>query len=437
MARLAEPSVITPLLLALAVLGQPLRQESFRVAQPSEAVAVLTASCERCAWGRKGREAAALSLSVDGRYSQHLLLLKGAEPAEYRVALGPLAPGTHRLSVSLDREASAAGVRRVGVSQLEILTTPQGAGEYAALAFAPRLHPSVASAQGFVGVPLLLWYESEPTPRGRRIRYSAILSGAGPGTPVDRLMAVWGRATDILFVYAVELDAAGRVLGEEFAGPGGTPTPFTGGRDGRHPLLWLTADGGLAERGETTSRHAPAPFAFGFVGAPREAVMDANPWTYRVMIQEVARRGLLVADARQGSGRIPDPRRFAYVEACGELKDAALSLEVGTARGDKVRWRASDEGGPEFRIARSGCFRGAVALGSSAGSAAIRALRFRAFARPGDTATERAGARLDRVSRLFVLGPDGTPGPNLFSWEGRVALRAGDAPYTLQLPDRR
>jgi len=425
------------LLLALAALASPLREESFQVAQPSEVVAVLTASCERCAWGRKGREAASLSLSVDGRYSQHLVLFQGAAPAEYRVALGSLAPGTHRLSVAVDREASAEGVRRVAINKLEFLATAEGAGEHAALAFAPLLHPGVGSAREFTALPLLLWYETEPTPRGRRIRYSTILSGGGPQTPADRLMAVWGRATDIRFLYAVELDTAGKVLAEESAGPGGAATPFGGRREGRRPLLALES-GELDEReGLAARRYAPAPFAFGFMGAPREAVMDANPWTYRVMIQELARQGLLVADARQGSGRIPDPRRFAYVEACAELQDAVLALEVGVARGDKLRWRESAQAGPEFRIARSGCFRSAVALGSPAETAAIRALRFRAFARSGETAAAGAGARLTRVNRVFALGHDGTPGPSLFGWQGDVALRAGDAPYTLRLPERR
>lgn len=422
------------LLLALAALGPPLREESFQVRQPSEVVALLTASCERCAWGRKGAKRRPCR-SPSTRYSQHLVLVQGAAPAEYRVALGPLTPGTHRLSVAVDREASATGVRRVAVNKLEFLATPEGAGEHAALAFAPLLHAGLQGAPEFTGLPLLLWYETEPTPRGKRIRYSAILSGAGSGTP-DRLMAVWGRATDIRFVYAVDLDTAGKVLAEEFAGPAGAPTPFAGPRVGRHPLLSLAAEAGeLDEReGLTGRRYAPAPFAFGFLGAAREAVMDANPWTYRVMIQELARRGLLVADARQGSGRIPDPRRFAYVEACGELRDAVLALEVGVARGDKLRWRESAEAGPEFRIARSGCFRSAVALGSPAETTGIRALRFRAYARSCEAG---AGARLTRVNRMFVLGPDGTPGPSLFNWEGDVALRAGDAPYTLRLPDRR
>ena len=58
-------------------------------------------------------------------------------------------------------------------------------------------------------MPLLTWYETDETPRGRRIRYSVVFTNEDGGTPVDRLMATWGRTTDVEFVYAVELDAEG------------------------------------------------------------------------------------------------------------------------------------------------------------------------------------------------------------------------------------
>src|SRR5206468_12833414 len=100
----------------------------------------VTAGCAGCAWGEKGREAAALALTLDGRYSQHLFLARGERPAEYRVALGALAAGTHRLDVALDRKAGARRVRGATVDRVEILAVPEGEPEHEALAFAPDLH---------------------------------------------------------------------------------------------------------------------------------------------------------------------------------------------------------------------------------------------------------------------------------------------------------
>ena len=65
-----------------------LREEHFELSQPSEVVAVVTAACEGCSWGGKGHEAAALVLSLNGPYAQHLMLVRGERPEEYRVLLG-------------------------------------------------------------------------------------------------------------------------------------------------------------------------------------------------------------------------------------------------------------------------------------------------------------------------------------------------------------
>src|SRR4051812_6080846 len=67
-----------------------------------EVVARIRAGCERCDWGESGREAAALRLSVDGAYSQHLVLSRGEAPAEYPVRLGTFAGGRHQLRIERD-----------------------------------------------------------------------------------------------------------------------------------------------------------------------------------------------------------------------------------------------------------------------------------------------------------------------------------------------
>src|SRR5215207_7662747 len=105
---------------ALLLAGQvvstsqaPLAYRIFDVKEPGEAVAVIRASCERCDWGVEGREAAALRVSVDGRYSQHLLLARGHGSWEYQLTLGPVASGTHRLFVHLDAALSARDLGKV------------------------------------------------------------------------------------------------------------------------------------------------------------------------------------------------------------------------------------------------------------------------------------------------------------------------------------
>ena len=57
--------------------------------------------------------------------------------------------------------------------------------------------------------------DRKPTSRGTRYRYSVIFTNEDGGTPADRLMATWGRTTDIEYLYSVEVDAQGNVIADE------------------------------------------------------------------------------------------------------------------------------------------------------------------------------------------------------------------------------
>jgi hypothetical protein len=81
--------------------GDAVFERAFRFAARGEAVLTLEAGCAACDWGTRGREAAVLVVAVDGEYSQHVVLFRG-ERAAYRLLLGPLAAGDHRLTVTRD-----------------------------------------------------------------------------------------------------------------------------------------------------------------------------------------------------------------------------------------------------------------------------------------------------------------------------------------------
>ena len=71
---------------------------------------------------------------------------------------------------------------------------------------APIVYARPNTVGKFTDLPLLMWYEVVPTARGRQYRYSVIFSNEDGGTQTDRLMATWGRTTDIEFIYGVEVD---------------------------------------------------------------------------------------------------------------------------------------------------------------------------------------------------------------------------------------
>jgi hypothetical protein len=414
---------------------------SFRLEHGAEAVAVVSAGCERCDWGEPGREAAVLELSLDGALQQHLVLTHGAR-GDYRVLLGALPAGEHRLALALDARRSARGLGAVRVEGVAVEAVAEGEADHERLAHAPIVHTRKGTLDRFSDVPLVAWVETLPAVQGgRELRYSIVFSHEDGGTPLDRLMATWGRATDIELVYTVELDASGRVRRAEYQGKEHVVKPFRGRREGLHPVLHVVTDNNMvSDRGPRTPRMALAPAPVSLDGVARETVMDANPWTYDVSAAEVKREGLVAEDARPGSKKIPDPRRFAFLEACGSVTDTRLAFDLGlvSAQGG-LTWLASDGGNAGFRVARSGCFRGGVALPPGAAAGDVRWLRLRAHTRParrGEPPLPKGSgsARIDSVNRLFGLGPDGRPGPNLFRWTGAAELRPHGPPLELAVP---
>jgi hypothetical protein len=416
--------------------GAPLAYRVFEAKQAGEAIAVISASCERCDWGIEGREAAALRISFDGKYSQHLLLTRGSGTWEYRVTLGPVTPGTHRLFVHLDQPLSARDTGKVTVGSVGSHVIPAGSDEHLAQAMAPFIYARPDTVGRFTDVPVFMWYEIVPVPRGRQFRYSVIFSNEDGGTATDRLMATWGRTTDIEFIYGAIVDAQGSVVAEEFQGPGHEVPPFRGRHEGRHPLQWVsTVNNMVSESGPTDVRYAPAPVRFDLTGASREVVMDAHPWTHVLASKEMVREKKLSETAAPGSGIIPDPRRFVFVEACTELQNAAVAFAVRARDGSgEGRWFESDRGLPQFRIVRTGCFRGAVPLPAGAGTP--DAIRLRAHSLPPRAnAPAPAGTpavTLIRVNRVFTLDDGYVPRPSVFAWTGsnRLAIDGDPVEFT-------
>ena len=433
-------TVLTALMTALfAWLAQGPQADtftrSFSFDRLMEGTAVIHAGCARCDWGETGREAVVLRLSLDGKYSQHLFLSRGEAPTDYRVHLGTLPPGRHQLRVERDAELSAKGAGPATIDVTSVDGLVQGlSNDFTAQSMAPILYARQNTVGKFTDLPLLMWYEVEPTPRGRQYRYSVIFSNEDGGTQTDRLMATWGRTTDIEFVYGVEVDAAGQILAEEFQGPGHEVPAFKGQHEARHPLLWVSTDNNMvSESGPTRMRYAPEAVKFDLTNVSREAVMDANPWTYAIASVEMRREGKIVDEAPPGNNAISDPRRFVYVEACGQVGNAALAFSIGVGG----QWIPSDRGMRQYRIVRDGCFRAATPLPAGTRVSDIRALRVQAFERPpADGAAPSAAdpVHFMRINKVFMLDEHFLPGPSILKWEGPVTIRAGGDSFEVRIP---
>src|SRR3954447_10470251 len=284
----------------------------FTVGQTTEGFLSFRASAPGTDWRRSGHEAALLSVAVDRRNVGDVIAGRGARPSRYRVALGRVRTGMHIVAISLDRRRSPRKVRTAQAGKLRItLAKPSNlVSQYAPILYGRDL-PEIPGRfeNNHTDAPLLAYHTVSKDAAGdTTIEYTVIWSNEDEGTDTAALMARWGRTTDIEWIYRVTLDRRGRKLSDAYQGPDHAILPFTGAREHRPPLL-RTATGNNTVvpvvSADAVSRYRfPLDVSQGLpAGRAREAIMDANPWAYPVMAQELGREGTLESPASADTRR--------------------------------------------------------------------------------------------------------------------------------------
>jgi hypothetical protein len=391
---------------------KPLVTEVFNLAKDMEVGLEIEARSPGASWARKGAEAAALMIYVDGSYNQDLLLWAGDESSRYRVLLGRLPRGRHTVSVSLNPARSAAGTQEAEVKSLQPVLLASARSTYSrdedqlALAHAPVLYARANTIDRFTDIPLMMYYEVLDEPGvDLTIRYTVIFTNEDGGTQTAALMARWGRATDIEWVY--EFRARGqKIIEEKYQGVEHETKLFKGSRTGGdHPLLAVASDNNnFSDLACSAVRFAPFPVRANLERATRESVMDTDAKTYRVMSEELLRENR-ISDTRMDINTIADPRDYLYIEATSEQEGATLAFDVKLKGQSKVF--SSDLGEPRLRIDRSGYFRTAVRLPKGVSVTTVESVTARCYA--GTTPAIRRRCQHLNVIRVLTLDRNYTP----------------------------
>ncbi|MCA1591940.1 MAG: hypothetical protein LC754_04670 [Acidobacteria bacterium] len=417
---------------AASHISQPpkvLAVETFNLTQGMEVGLEIEAQSPGASWARKGAEASALLISVDGVYNQDLLLWAGEEVFHYRVMLGHLPGGKHVVSVALNTARSAAGAQRAEVKSLRPLLFATGQRtsaadeEQLALAHSPVLYARANTIDRFTDIPLLMYYEIlREAGADLTVRYTVIFTNEDGGTQTAALMARWGRATDIEWVYQIRMRNQ-KIIEETYQGVEHETKFFTGPRTGgSHPLLAVASDNNnFSDLACSAVRFAPLPVRARLETATRESVMDMYPPTYRAMTEELLREKR-ISDAPADINTIADPREYLYIEAVSEQEGAALAFDVRLKGQSKVF--ASDMGEPRLRIDRSGYFRTAVRLPRNVSPSAVETITARCHASQ-KPAGERRCTHL-KVIRVLVLDPNYVPRPLPLHTQPESSLAPGE-----------
>ena len=387
-------------ILILALLPVQAAASTWRFSTPRTGEVGLTihASAAGTNWARPKSEAVVLTLKIDGTYNQDVTLYMGETPHDYRVLLGPLPAGKHRLDYARNAKYSAAVSGKITAKfKAEILDDPE-------LARAPVMYLRPNTVGRFSDLPLLAWYEWLDEPAGRVLQFSMIFSNEDGGTATDALMARWGRTLDIEYVYRWIPGA------DTYQFRNHKEVPFHGEKLGAHPLIYdATDNNNFDEKGESPLRVILWPKPFDLSEHSREELADRNPWTYRIMYEELSREGKLE--------KIGDPRDYLYVEAKIQAATAAASFAAGPA----AQLAVSDRGQPRMRIDRDGWVRSAIQLTDRS----VSQLEFRCHAptRP----KPESFCIIEAIGKVYFLDKDFRPQPSLLEWHGKAIRLAPGA----------
>lgn len=310
-------------------------------------------------WGSSRHRSVVVSVSVDGGNPQSLVLFYGGRPFTYAGYVGPLATGSHvvrwKVLSALSLDGRRLPVVRVLAARLSVVEPSNP--WYLPITYAPFIYGRAISSRN--DVQLLTAASTSYAPGGTRITYYVVWSKEFAGTSFVPWLewGEWGRMTDIGTVYSVTVEPNGEMQSptylfcgcaagfpSEVSSPKEVTVPFRGTYAyGTHPVL-VNASGNDYMRAtsydptSSLASRASAPTQFGFAQVPvagpapgqlRESIMDRNPWTYRVMAEEIRR----FYDDVSSNPRSPEPGSVHQM--------AIVSLDTTKARAVEVSIRLS------------------------------------------------------------------------------------------------
>ena len=364
------------------------------------------------------QKVAAFSVWVDGTHSHEVLLFPGSGLTRYDSLLGPLTGGRHAAEIrpsALWKTAECLSVQR-----LDATACATASPEHAVYRHAPVLELRADTIGEETDLPLYSYAERMQADAESTWRFTIVFSNEDGGTPTRALLARWGRTTDIEQVYEVGT-AGGRITREAFQGPDHVTRAFAGRRQGEAPVLLVaTLNNMVIDRGRSLAAVRPVPAVVDLSRATRESTMDDRPWVYRVMGNELAAEGRIVADAPlddRWPTVAPDPLSHLFLEARLRL-DRAVAVAFVTDRSGRRLW--SHYGRMPLAIDRDGWVRSAVAVGADP-LGQVAEVGWACLAAPD---AEAGGSCEIEASRAFSLTREYRPGANLVA-PGRFTLKPG------------
>jgi len=385
---------------------------SFTAGSDTEFLLTISASTNTN-WALSGSESATLVFAIDGdwnNYNQDMVLYAGEDEHFYHTSLGPILSGEHSIQFTFDDTKSSDGANLITIESIELIDIATIDVDTDALTHSPILYGRDLlswNESTHTDIPLIMWHDINMEGQNKRITYSIIFSNEDSrvGVGLADLMYSYGRTTDIEWMYEVLLSPSGNILSEIFQGASHITTNFEGNKIGRHPILKnATLNCNFTDVGTSDYKFFLSPIYTANDDYTRQILMDENPWTYRIMAEELINEDRYEEPADPESVIISDVRNYIYIEYKGSTSGQNISLEIAADFIGSCNAYVHHHNYPEFGYGYGGgTHRTSIELPKSFDPSQIHELGFISDGNDEYILT------ISSISRLFYLDEDYTP----------------------------
>jgi len=379
---------------------------SFTAGSDTEFLLSVTASANTN-WAISESESATLVVIVDREltdYNQDIVLYAGEDEHLYHTSLGSISAGGHSIQFKFDDAKSSTGAYLIEIENIDLIDIAAIDVDADALKHSPILYGRDLlswNESTHTDIPLIMWHDINMEGSSKRITYSLILSNEDSrvGVGLSDLMYSYGRTTDIEWMYEVLLSSSGDILSEVFQGASHITTDFEGNKIDRHPILKnATLNCNFTDVGTSDYKFFLSPIFTANDNYTREILMDQNPWTYRIMAEELINEDRYEEQADPESVTISDVRNYLYIEYGGSTSGQNITLEIFTYFIGSCNAYVHHHNYPEFGYGYGGgIHRTSIELPEGFNPSQLHQLGFISDGNDGYTLS------ISSISRLFYL----------------------------------
>jgi len=313
---------------------------SFVIDEPNEHLLYVSAT-SNTSWSEENNESSILTIKIDDVYNQDIVIYNGLENHIYKQAAGYLGPGEHTIELIFNYNKSSLNATFIDLNNVEFINSNSINLDSRIIEYSPIIYGRNIfswNESNHTDIPIILFHETNSnTIQGENqfsITYSIIFSNEDSrvGIGLSDMMLSWGRTTDIEWVYTVTLNDENEIISEIFQGASHTTTNFDGEKLNNHPyLINATANCNFSDYGTSDYIFFLSPINVTSNEHTKEYLMDENPWSYKIMGEELINENKYENPQDPHHWQISDIRNYLYIEynstTTGEIAYSTISAQ--------------------------------------------------------------------------------------------------------------